>query len=206
MAPLVRKHFKLVEGRMFKEGTNEIIVGDGVVKQYEGLEVGKKVRWAAADWTVVGRFTDQARHRRVRSLGRHPRGAAGLASRQQLSVDSREAAESGRAQDAQGCAHQGSARARRRAERARVLRRSAEAHVHHHQHRGLGAGHHDGHRGVVRRAEHALQRGRDARARNRHAARAGFRRLPGGGVGAGRGHDPRCGGWPHRRRARASCS
>ena len=59
MAPKVRKHFKLVEGRMFREGTNEVIVGDGVVKQYEGLEVGKKVRWGATDWTVVGRFTDQ---------------------------------------------------------------------------------------------------------------------------------------------------
>src|SRR5689334_15256425 len=59
MAALVRKNFKLVQGRMFREGTNEIIVGDGVVKQYEGLEVGKKVRWAAADWTVVGRFTDE---------------------------------------------------------------------------------------------------------------------------------------------------
>ena len=59
MAPLLRKHFKLVQGRMFKEGTNEIVVGDGVVKQYEGFEVGKKVRWAAADWTVVGRFTDE---------------------------------------------------------------------------------------------------------------------------------------------------
>src|SRR3954452_5520247 len=45
MAPQVRRNFKLVEGRMFKEGTNEIIVGDGVVKQYEGLEVGKTVRW-----------------------------------------------------------------------------------------------------------------------------------------------------------------
>jgi putative ABC transport system permease protein len=60
MAPLVRKKFKLVEGRMFREGTNEVIVGDGVVQQYEGLEVGKKVRWGATDWTVVGRFTDGA--------------------------------------------------------------------------------------------------------------------------------------------------
>jgi putative ABC transport system permease protein len=57
-APQVRKSFKLVEGRMFREGTNEVIVGDGVVKQYEGLEVGKKVRWGNADWNVVGRFTD----------------------------------------------------------------------------------------------------------------------------------------------------
>jgi putative ABC transport system permease protein len=58
MAPQVRKSFKLVQGRMFHPGTNEIIVGDGVVKQYEGLEVGKTVRWGNANWNVVGRFTD----------------------------------------------------------------------------------------------------------------------------------------------------
>jgi len=58
MAPQVRKSFKLVEGQMFREGTNEIIVGDGVVKQYEGLEVGKTVRWGNTNWKVVGRFTD----------------------------------------------------------------------------------------------------------------------------------------------------
>jgi putative ABC transport system permease protein len=59
MAGKVRKNFKLVEGRMFREGTNEVVVGDGVTKNYDGLEVGKKVRWGATDWTVVGRFTDQ---------------------------------------------------------------------------------------------------------------------------------------------------
>jgi putative ABC transport system permease protein len=58
MAPQVRKSFKLAEGRMFREGTNEVIVGDGVVQQYEGLEVGKTVRWGNANWNVVGRFTD----------------------------------------------------------------------------------------------------------------------------------------------------
>jgi putative ABC transport system permease protein len=59
MAGKVRKNFKLVQGRMFREGTNEVIVGDGVIKNYDGLEVGSKVRWGATDWTVVGRFTDQ---------------------------------------------------------------------------------------------------------------------------------------------------
>jgi putative ABC transport system permease protein len=58
-APLVRKSFVLVEGRMFTEGTNEIIVGDGVVQNYDGLEVGRKVRWGGGEWTVVGRFTDR---------------------------------------------------------------------------------------------------------------------------------------------------
>ncbi len=60
MAPLVRKSFELVEGRMFKEGTNEVVVGNGVVQSYDGLEVGKTVRWGGANWTVVGRFTDKA--------------------------------------------------------------------------------------------------------------------------------------------------
>lgn len=59
MAPLVRKSFDLVEGRMFKEGTNEVVVGDGVVREYDGLDVGKTVRWGGANWTVVGRFTDK---------------------------------------------------------------------------------------------------------------------------------------------------
>jgi putative ABC transport system permease protein len=60
MAPLVRKSFELVEGRMFKEGTNEVVVGNGVVQSYDGLEVGKTVRWGGANWNVVGRFTDKA--------------------------------------------------------------------------------------------------------------------------------------------------
>jgi putative ABC transport system permease protein len=59
LAGKVRKNFKLVQGRMFKEGTNEVIVGDGVIKNYDGLEVNKVVRWGATNWTVVGRFTDQ---------------------------------------------------------------------------------------------------------------------------------------------------
>jgi putative ABC transport system permease protein len=59
MAPLVRKSFDLVQGRMFKEGTNEVIVGNGVVQSYDGLDVDKVVRWGGANWTVVGRFTDK---------------------------------------------------------------------------------------------------------------------------------------------------
>ena len=58
MAPQLRKDFTLVQGKMFTPGTNEIIVGDGAVKQFEGLDVGNKVRWLKTDWQVVGRFTD----------------------------------------------------------------------------------------------------------------------------------------------------
>jgi putative ABC transport system permease protein len=59
MAGKVRKNFKLVQGRMFREGTNEVVVGDGVTRQYDGLDVGSTVRWGATDWQVVGRFTDK---------------------------------------------------------------------------------------------------------------------------------------------------
>jgi putative ABC transport system permease protein len=59
MAPQLRKEFKLAPGsRMFKPGTNEIIVGAGAVKQYEGLGIGETVRWFKTDWQVVGHFTD----------------------------------------------------------------------------------------------------------------------------------------------------
>jgi putative ABC transport system permease protein len=57
-APLLRKSFKIEEGRMMREGTNEIMVGAGVAANYEDIAVGKKVRWGNADWEIVGRFSD----------------------------------------------------------------------------------------------------------------------------------------------------
>jgi putative ABC transport system permease protein len=57
-APLLRKSFKIEEGRMMREGTNEILVGNGVAANYQNIAVGKKVRWGNADWEIVGRFTD----------------------------------------------------------------------------------------------------------------------------------------------------
>lgn len=58
MAPKVRRQFRIIEGQMFREGTNEVIVGAGAARQYEGLEVGKQVRWGTTTWTVVGHFSD----------------------------------------------------------------------------------------------------------------------------------------------------
>ncbi|HEU5136358.1 MAG TPA: FtsX-like permease family protein [Steroidobacteraceae bacterium] len=57
-APLLRKSFRIEEGRMMREGTNEIMVGDGVASNYEDIAVGRKVRWGNADWEIVGRFSD----------------------------------------------------------------------------------------------------------------------------------------------------
>lgn len=52
----VRPRLKLVEGRRFEPGRNEIVVGRAAAGQFTGLEVGKDVRWGENVWTVVGIF------------------------------------------------------------------------------------------------------------------------------------------------------
>lgn len=59
MAPLLRKNFRMLEGRMFSEGSNEVIIGDGVAQLYDGLAVGRTVRWGSNNWAIVGRFDDR---------------------------------------------------------------------------------------------------------------------------------------------------
>ncbi len=53
-----RKSFRIVEGRNFSPGLNELIVGSGAARQFAGLEVGRTVKLGSTDWAVVGRFTD----------------------------------------------------------------------------------------------------------------------------------------------------
>jgi putative ABC transport system permease protein len=52
----VRPRLKIVEGRMFQPGTNEIIVGRAASRQFVGLTVGTSVRWGEGSWQVVGLF------------------------------------------------------------------------------------------------------------------------------------------------------
>jgi putative ABC transport system permease protein len=52
----LRQNLKIVEGRTFTPGLQELIVGRGAQTQFEGLEVGRTVRLRAAEWTVVGVF------------------------------------------------------------------------------------------------------------------------------------------------------
>jgi len=58
LAPATRQNFKLISGRMFTSGTNEIIVGTGVAQEFAGLDVGQPVRWGPTTWKVVGHFSD----------------------------------------------------------------------------------------------------------------------------------------------------
>ena len=52
----VRDEVRVVEGRMFEQGRNEIIVGRAASRQFVGLDVGTTVRWGENTWTVVGIF------------------------------------------------------------------------------------------------------------------------------------------------------
>lgn len=52
----LRPRLEIVEGRKFKPGLQELIVGSGAAQQFEGVEVGGKVRLRGSEWTVVGRF------------------------------------------------------------------------------------------------------------------------------------------------------
>lgn len=52
----VRPGLKITAGRKFEWGKNEILVGEGALAQFRGLEVGSRLRWGQNEWTVVGTF------------------------------------------------------------------------------------------------------------------------------------------------------
>lgn len=52
----VRPELKLVSGRMFHTGNQELLVGASARSQFAGLEIGGHVRLQDGDWTVVGTF------------------------------------------------------------------------------------------------------------------------------------------------------
>jgi putative ABC transport system permease protein len=55
----VRPDVKIVEGRMFTPGTNEIVVGRAASQQFAGLTVGSSTHWGQNTWHVVGIFDAQ---------------------------------------------------------------------------------------------------------------------------------------------------
>jgi putative ABC transport system permease protein len=52
----VRPNVRIVQGRMFRPGLAELVVGSNAVKSYAGLSVGSKVRFGGGDWTITGIF------------------------------------------------------------------------------------------------------------------------------------------------------
>ncbi|MHB9000472.1 MAG: ABC transporter permease, partial [Thermoanaerobaculia bacterium] len=52
----VHDDVKLIEGRMFRPGSNEVIAGRGAHLQFAGLDVGATLRFGQSVWHVVGIF------------------------------------------------------------------------------------------------------------------------------------------------------
>ena len=52
----VRPHVQLVEGRMARPGSTEVVMGSGITGRFEGVEIGSSIRFGQRDWQVVGRF------------------------------------------------------------------------------------------------------------------------------------------------------
>ncbi|MDX2185812.1 MAG: ABC transporter permease [Opitutaceae bacterium] len=53
----VRGNVKLVAGRTFEPGRNEVIVGAAATSQFAGLDLNAKLKIGQNEWTVVGIFT-----------------------------------------------------------------------------------------------------------------------------------------------------
>jgi putative ABC transport system permease protein len=52
----LRPQVRLVEGRMFRPGTAEVVTGRAIAGGFRGAGVGETLRFASRDWTVVGVF------------------------------------------------------------------------------------------------------------------------------------------------------
>ena len=52
----VRPQIRIAEGRMFRTGTSEIVVGRAASRQFQGVSVGSTVRSGKTSWQVVGIF------------------------------------------------------------------------------------------------------------------------------------------------------
>ncbi len=56
IAAELRENFRLVAGRMFETGRNEIIAGRALLESVDGLELGREIRFGSQSWTLVGIF------------------------------------------------------------------------------------------------------------------------------------------------------
>ncbi|OGW62544.1 MAG: multidrug ABC transporter permease [Nitrospirae bacterium RIFCSPHIGHO2_01_FULL_66_17] len=55
-AMTLRPQVKLVEGRMWRPGSSEVVVGRAVASRFQGAGLGETMRFALREWTVVGIF------------------------------------------------------------------------------------------------------------------------------------------------------
>lgn len=58
----LRPQLKIVEGRKFRPGLRELVVGQGAMQQFRGITVGQQLQLANQSWTVVGKFASGDSH------------------------------------------------------------------------------------------------------------------------------------------------
>lgn len=58
----LRPNVRIIQGRRFKPGLRELVVGQGALRQFVGLGVGRQLRLAGQPWTVVGVFASGDSH------------------------------------------------------------------------------------------------------------------------------------------------
>jgi putative ABC transport system permease protein len=52
----LRRGVEITQGRMFSPGSNEIVVGAGLVREFAGFDYGETVRIRGSEWRIVGVF------------------------------------------------------------------------------------------------------------------------------------------------------
>ena len=52
----LRPQLQIVEGRAFRPGSSEVIVGASIAQRFDGAAVGSLLRFGGREWRVVGRF------------------------------------------------------------------------------------------------------------------------------------------------------
>ncbi|HEX3063245.1 MAG TPA: ABC transporter permease [Usitatibacter sp.] len=52
----LRPQARIVDGRWFRPGSSEIVVGRSIAEGFEGVGIGQRLRFAQREWTVVGTF------------------------------------------------------------------------------------------------------------------------------------------------------
>jgi len=53
----MRGNMQLLEGRMFTPGTNEMIAGAGILREFDGFQLGNEIHFGKNVWRVVGVFS-----------------------------------------------------------------------------------------------------------------------------------------------------
>jgi putative ABC transport system permease protein len=66
---VIRPELKLTAGRMYRSGTQELVVGNAARQQFVGLGLGDRVRLQGGDWTIVGVYAGDAGARESEVVG-----------------------------------------------------------------------------------------------------------------------------------------